>query len=676
MRLKKSLALVALSVVCPLATLNAAVYKPFELNGFYYSADFETKTAYVTYPSNSNKSYYKGTVNIPSSITYEGVEYTINAIGHDAFSGQGELTTVIIPKTVETIGYSAFKGASSLSSVAFSSTGNLTTIEYEAFQNCKKLTNLKFPASLKTIEHHAFEYCEGLKTIDWGSVEILEKAAFKGCDNLVDLILPNSVLSIGEMCFWECSALRSAMLGSSIEYIGPDAFLDCHQLETVNIPESVTEIGYEAFRGCWNLTTMEIPNSVTKMGYSVFRYCTSLKEVKLGESLPEIPSWTFEQTSIETITIPNSVKTIGVGAFVECLNLKEIEFGTGLEEIWQGAFEDCKSLTSVTLPEPLTEIGTAAFINCENLNFVSIPRTVYNISERAFVGCSSLANINDLATVPQDIYGRNVFLNAGINNVVNVHVYEGLYDTYMSTLGWYDIGNEYLSHVKIIADIPVVAIESIEFVESPIHCEIGVPTKAEIKILPENAISTELSWSTSDDSILYVNMYTGEFIGLEDGEATLTVSVNDGSGVSATVLVIVGTGGGSEDENPAIESIEFVESSINCKIGVPTKAEIKISPENATDFTLVWSSSDESILSVDKYTGEFTGLKTGQATLTVSVEENNEISASILVVVSEVSGVQTITIDENNVIYNIYGQRLNHLQKGINIVNGKKVVVK
>lgn len=563
-----------------------ALSRPFEVNGITYEVYDETiNTVCVTNPTPSNYKYYSGLVNIPASVTYEGITYSVTNIDHDAFRGQSELTSVIFPKTLEAIGYKAFRGCVNLATVAFNSAGILTSIDSEAFASCSKLTNITLPASLVDLGDYAFEDCSGLKTIKGGStLETIGKCAFKGCDNLVDVVLPESVKSIGEMCFWGCSALRTVDLGNSLEYVGPDAFLDCHQLEKVNLPATVTEIGYEAFRGCWNLTSIEIPNSVTTMGYGAFRYCVSLKEVKLSENLKEINGWTFQQTSLETVDIPNSVKTIGLNAFNECPELKEVNFGNGLESVGSSAFSNCNSLEQVILKEPLTSIGEFSFMGCQNLQFVSIPRTVYNISDRAFSECPNLANINNLATVPQDIFDRNIFNLSGPDGPVNVHVYEGLYDVYATTMGWYDIpASKYYSNVVIIADLPVVAIEAIQFEEDPIYCGVGEQKNATIKILPENAVSAELIWSSSDESVVFVDMYSGDFFGLEDGEAMLTVETADGS-VTASARVIVGQGNG-------VDSI---------------------------------------------YDSE---------------------------------GKQTI-------IYDLYGRRLSKLQSGINIVNGKKVLVK
>lgn len=581
MRFKNFTFLILLSILCPLASY--ALSQPFELNGIYYCVEDETKaTVCVTKPTNTNYKYYQGLVNIPANISYNGKTYSVVKIEREAFRGQSELTSVVIPKTLEVIEYRAFKGAGNLKTVAFSSAGVLSSIDYEAFDACRNLTSLTFPTSLKTIGDYAFRDCTGIKTINWGTVETLEKGVFQGCDNLLDITLPASVKTVGEMCFWNCNALRKFTSGPNVEYIGPDAFLDCKQLEEVSLNAGLKELGYEAFRGCWSLISIDIPDSVTKMGYGVFRYCVGMKSIKLSESLTEIPNLAFEGSDLQTVKLPNKTKIIGVSSFASCKQLESVQFGDQLEAIYDHAFMECSKLKSVVLPEPLKQIGLEAFNKCVNLEFASIPRTTYQISDRAFSECHKLRDVNDLATVPQEIYKRAIFVMSGGSAPVNVHVYKGLYNVYASTLGWYDIG-DYSPNVKIIDDLEAVSIESIKFVDEVIYCLIGEQKKASVKIYPENAMPADFIWESSDDSVLFVDPVSGDLIGLDKGEATLKATVNDGRGISDSVRVVV----------------------------------------------------------------------------------------------TDDAGVESITVDEpkETIIYDLYGRRLNKLQKGINIVNGKKVLV-
>lgn len=79
-----------------------------EIDGIYYNLDSGTKEAEVTYRDTNYRSY-SGTVVIPSSITYNGVEYSVTSIGGSAFRYCSKLTSITIPNSVTSIGVSAFK---------------------------------------------------------------------------------------------------------------------------------------------------------------------------------------------------------------------------------------------------------------------------------------------------------------------------------------------------------------------------------------------------------------------------------------------------------------------------------------------------------------------------------------------------------------------------------------
>lgn len=74
------------------------------VDGIYYNLNSEEKVAEVT----KAKDGYRGNVNIPPTITYNGVKYTVNSIGNEAFILCGDLTSVTIPNTVTNIGERVF----------------------------------------------------------------------------------------------------------------------------------------------------------------------------------------------------------------------------------------------------------------------------------------------------------------------------------------------------------------------------------------------------------------------------------------------------------------------------------------------------------------------------------------------------------------------------------------
>jgi len=530
----------------------------FVLNGIYYQIQSEEDmTASVCEPVSDNKyHFYSGVVNIPSTITYNDKKYTITAIDPLAFRGQGDLTYVVIPPTVKTIGYKAFMYCAQLKTVAFSSTGELETIDYQAFDGCKNITSINIPKSVKTIGKHAFDGCTLLKSIKGGeSVETIGGHAFQECTSLTEVVIPSSVKSVGEGIFQNCSALTKVSLGASLEILGGDAFLQCTSLKYVDMPNTLREIGYEAFRYCLSLKNIIIPNSVTTIGYGAFRYCTSLESVTLSNSLKEISAWSFEQTAIKEINIPNTVTDILAYAFQDCSFLEKITFapGCGLRSISDNAFYGCKNLTNVKIPEPVSSLGGAAFANCDNLSEITLPRTLVTITNKAFARNPKLTKVYNLSTTPQDILGRQIFEDC---SKIEVHVYKGLYDDFYLKPGWGDDPK-----ITIIDDIEAAKVSSIVFNNAPYYCRIGQTNKASVTIYPENAAIKELSWSSSDESILYIDEFSGEFIGLSEGSVQITAVATDGSGVknTSTVYVVTETGISNvkEDEKSKLQIFDL-----------------------------------------------------------------------------------------------------------------------
>ena len=198
----------------------------------------------------------------------------------------------IIPNTVTAIGNSAFDNFSGLTSIDIPN--SVTSIGDEAFWGCSGLTSITIPNSVTFIGDGAFHDCTGLTSVNIHDLDAWCKIDFNNFysnplyyaqhlfidgEEPTDLVIPESVTSIGGYAFYGCTGLTSVTIGKSVTSIGGYAFYGCSGLTSVTIPNSVTSIGEEAFSGCSGLTSVTIPNSVTSVGGKAFYNCSGLTDV-------------------------------------------------------------------------------------------------------------------------------------------------------------------------------------------------------------------------------------------------------------------------------------------------------------------------------------------------------------------------------------------------------------
>ena len=199
-----------------------------------------------------------------------------------------------------------------------------------------------------------------LKNLDIAEVNItaLPIQAFYKSTNVENLILPNTLITIGEEMFYQ-SKLKTVVIPANATTIGNSAFEQCASLISIDIPANVETIGTAAFKGCSSLTTV------------TFEKESQLKTISGGYSNPNYYGVFSDCTALTSIKIPASVKTIEEAAFKGCSSLATVTFekGSQLKTIGgdsysSGAFSDCTALTSIEIPASVETIEAAAFGIC------------------------------------------------------------------------------------------------------------------------------------------------------------------------------------------------------------------------------------------------------------------------------------------------------------------------
>ena len=234
------------------------------------------------------------------------------------------------------------------------------------------------------------------------------------------------------------SIVKNVILGNSVVSIGTYAFYNCSNLTSIHIPESVTSIGDYALRSCKSLSSIYIPEGVTSIGNYAFYYCTSLTSVYIPGGVTSIGERVFEQcSSLTSVYIPEGVTSIGRYAFNYCTSLTSVNIPEGVTSIGERVFERCTSLTSVYIPEGVTSIGRYAFTYCTSLTSVNIPEGVTSIGEAMFMKCSSLTSISSLNTTAPTL-DINVFASLPTNGTLYIKPGATGYDAWLSALpsGW------------------------------------------------------------------------------------------------------------------------------------------------------------------------------------------------------------------------------------------------
>ncbi|MBP0979262.1 MAG: leucine-rich repeat domain-containing protein [Oscillospiraceae bacterium] len=366
-----------------------------EDDDYNIKSDFNCVMEFVVYPELGkakigkiiNKEEARGRLILPDTVFFMGEELDIIEVGVGAFQDCKDLTEVIIPGSIKTLSYNAFSGCVSLKKLVLEE--GLENICMWALEGCKNLKYIDIPSSVVRIDSRAF-LNSGLDNVklptetkegfikEWYYID--KNKTIKTSNNIdkdeINDLLGKDIVS--EVYCDKINNIKYNLQQDEAVVVGCDETVK----KEINIPDKikinntkydVTRVLDYAFLGCSSLEKIKF-NNIISIGKWAFLGCENLQEIEFCESLTEIKEQAFADcVKLKSVIVPESVRCIENGVFAGCQNLKSVILKEGIESIGIMTFRDCCSLEELEIPSSLRTIYKHAFLDCNNLKKLKMP---------------------------------------------------------------------------------------------------------------------------------------------------------------------------------------------------------------------------------------------------------------------------------------------------------------
>ena len=249
--------------------------------------------------------------------------------------------------------------------------GGIEKIEPEAFRDNEKVKKVIMPDTVIEIGDNAFSYCSKLSNIEIGENSQLKK--------------------LGDHAFYLCKALKEIKLPDTLKSLEKATFAGCYDLSSVDLGNGIETIDYDVFNSCKKLSKISFPDSLTRIGAAAFSNCEKLKDIKLGQNIETIEAGAFENVGVTSFRAPTRVKKMD-NVLINCSNLEELYLGEETEQMISLALKGCTNLKKIVINDRLKCLPEMTLEDCKQLEEVEINGN-QRIHYGAFKGRDSIRNI-------------------------------------------------------------------------------------------------------------------------------------------------------------------------------------------------------------------------------------------------------------------------------------------
>lgn len=646
------------------------------------------------------------------TFTFNGSS-VLETVDGGAFRNDKKLTHFNFPATVKTIGGSAFNGTTSMTHVTFDAPSQLKKIANAAFQKASALENIDLP--------------EGLEEI--------ERDAFNKCTSLTEIGIPASVTKIDPTGFQQAEKLeRFDVNKNNTVYSSVDGFLlDKNKTKLVSfppakantyytlLPPTIEEIGEQAFYAIDSLKNITLPKKVTKIDKFAFDLTKNLNTIAFLNKTPvaNVDASAFNPANVDKAKIKLSVRKGAETAFASD------PFWSGFTQRGTSFFAETNGTgNGETEYFPLSE---------KAVMIVGTKADVYT-----YVVKPKVKNQLDNKTYEVRLWGDNALdLNTtNIEEVVfkNTLDYVGI-DAFKKHDGTSTVKRIYFTATEPTKDMSATKWEYIDNSGNYTQKEFEPSLKVYVKKSAENAYKTATGWARYADQTSYkipgeINIahWYGTFAREFDADLGIYARENNEAGRIGAFITQTAGMSTETDASTGVQTTKFIMKSINygsthvtdydyvpaetgvlleSRSGASTPADFyyAIGEKDNITYSLSnnilegvtvkdtkkQSSTSDPIFAMTT-TGIFKPLKIGTdrtipvhkavARPKVTLSGSAKVmfvfdeDGSAINVVNGIENVENTTTTDNNVYYNLQGQRVDNPQHGVFIHNGKKVVLK